>query len=105
MPRHIDPTECSTVQRNAWEVTQSSRGGWVTRLRVPPLADHREGATMVQGGLYRGVAVCKGVPGLPVDQPTPGLAIAYSVPQPIHRVFLHRCIMGWGPHTRTWGHF
>ena len=43
---------------------------------------------MVQGGLHRGMAVCKGAPGLPVAQPAPGLASALSVPQPISpRVF------------------
>ena len=38
---------------------------------------------MVQGGLHRGVVVCKGAPGLPVAQPTPGLVSAFSCPQPI----------------------
>ena len=38
---------------------------------------------MVQGGLHRGVAVCKGTPGLPVAQSFPGLVSVVSVPQPI----------------------
>ena len=52
-----------------------------------------------------GGAVCEGSPGLPVAQPTPGLAIAPPPPPQAHthRVFLHRCIMGWGPSAATWG--
>ena len=56
---------------------------------------------MAQGGLHRGVAVCKGAPGLPVAQPFPGLVLLSLLPQPLHRVSVHRCIMGWGPSTRN----
>ena len=48
------------------QATWSSRGGWVMRSRAPTPAGHLGGATMVQGGLHRGVAVCEGFPGLRV---------------------------------------
>ena len=47
--------------------------GWVVRSRTPPLAGHCGGATMVQGGLHRGVAVCEGMLDLLVVQPAQGL--------------------------------
>ena len=55
-------------------------GHGIARLtpRRPPW-----GATMAQGGLHRGVAVCKGAPGLLVTQPAPGLASVFSAPHPI----------------------
>ena len=53
-----------------------SCGGWVVSSRAPPLAGHRGGATMAQGGLHRGgLAVCVGLVGLPVAQPDPRLVV------------------------------
>ena len=52
-----------------------SCGGWVVRLRAPPLAGHHGGATMVQGGLHGGVAVCMGLLGLHVAGPAPRLVV------------------------------
>ena len=47
---------------------------------APSLAGHCGGATVAQGGLHQGVAVCEGFPGLPVVLPTPGLACSPSSP-------------------------
>ena len=49
---------------------------------------------MAQGGLYRGVAVCRSNPGPPVTQPSPGLLCA-PLPQPTVPCVVHRYIMGW----------
>ena len=57
-----------------------SCGVWVLRSRAPPLAGHRGGAPMVQGGLHRGLAVCMGLPSLHVAQPAPGLYALISPP-------------------------
>ena len=48
---------------------------------------------MAQGGLYRGMAVCRSNPGPPVTQPSPGLLCA-PLPQPTVPCVLHRYIMG-----------
>ena len=63
--------------------TKSSRGSWVARSRAPPLAGHRGGATVAQGGLHRGLAVYMGSPGLPVAQPASGLVRCHQ-PAPLH---------------------
>ena len=68
-------------------VTWSSRGGQVTGWCTPPLAGHRGRATMAQGGLHRGVAVCGSTPGPPVTQPSPRLVPIPSIPHPLHLVF------------------
>ena len=49
---------------------------------------------MAQGGLYRGVAVCRSNPGPPVTQPSPRLLCA-PLPQPTVPCVVHRYIMGW----------
>ena len=49
---------------------------------------------MAQGGLYRGVAVCRSNPGPIVTQPSPGLLCA-PLPQPTVPCVVHRYIMGW----------
>ena len=41
---------------------------------------------MAQGGLHRGVAVCRSNPGPPVTQPSPGL-VCDSLPQPMTPLF------------------
>ena len=76
-------------------VPWSSRGGQGTGSRAPPLAGHCGKATMAQGGLHRGVAVCGSNPGPPVTQPSPGLVCA-PLPQPTAPCVLHRYIVGWG---------
>ena len=49
---------------------------------------------MAQGGLHRGVAVCRSNPGPPVTQPSPRL-VCVPLPQPTAPHVLHRYIMGW----------
>ena len=58
---------------------------------------------MAQGGLHRGVAVCKGAPGLPVTQPAPGLASVFSAPHPITPRVSSQVHHGVGTGCDDWG--
>ena len=49
---------------------------------------------MAQGGLHRGVAVCGGIPGPPVTQPSPRL-VCVPLPSPPHLVFCTGASWGW----------
>ena len=89
------------VHHAIFGLTEPSGGNLVTGSRAPPLACHCGGAAVAQGGLHRGLAVCKGAPGLPVAQPFPGLLLLSLLPNPLHSVSVHRCIMGRGPNTRN----
>ena len=51
---------------------------------------------MVQGGLHQGMAVCEGLPGLPVALPAPRLVL-YSSPHSLALALVpHRSILGMG---------
>ena len=75
-------------------------GHGIARLtpRRPPW-----GATMAHGRLHRGVAVCKGAPGLPVTQPAPGLASVFSAPHPITPCVSAQVLHGVGTECDDWG--
>ena len=60
---------------------------------------------MAQGGLHRGVAVCRCNPGSPVTQPAPGLVSVFPVLQPITPHVSAQVHHGWGPSARMWGLF
>ena len=60
---------------------------------------------MAQGGLHRGVAVCRSNPDPPATQPAPGLVSVFPVPQPITPRASAQVHHGWGPSARIGGHF
>ena len=78
-----------------WGAAQSSCGGWVAGSRAPSPADHRRGATMVQGGLHRGVAVSEGFRVSLWPSPPQGLSFP-PFPSSCTPHVLHRCITAWG---------